>query len=46
MTKYNLSNLEYLEAESIHIIREMVAEFENPVHAIILNEARIWEIIE
>ncbi len=31
MTKYNLSNLEYLEAESIHIIREVVAEFENPV---------------
>ncbi len=31
MPKYNLSNLEYLEAESIHIIREVVAEFENPV---------------
>lgn len=31
MTKYNLSNIEYLEAESIHIMREVVAEFANPV---------------
>ncbi len=31
MTKYILSNLEQLEAESIHIMREVVAEFENPV---------------
>ncbi len=29
--KYNLSNLRELEAESIHIIREVAAEFENPV---------------
>ncbi len=29
--KYNLSNLKELEAESIHIIREVAAEFENPV---------------
>lgn len=29
--KYTISNLEYLESESIHIIREVVAEFENPV---------------
>ncbi len=28
---YNLSHLKQLEAESIHIIREVVAEFENPV---------------
>lgn len=28
---YNVSNLKQLEAESIHIIREAVAEFENPV---------------
>jgi sulfate adenylyltransferase subunit 2 len=28
---YNISNLKQLEAESIHIIREVVAEFENPV---------------
>ena len=27
----NLSHLEKLESESIHIIREVVAEFENPV---------------
>jgi len=31
MTKYILSNLDQLEAESIHIMREVVAEFENPV---------------
>jgi len=28
---YNLSHLKQLEAESIHIIREVTAEFENPV---------------
>ena len=28
---FNLSHLKQLEAESIHIIREVVAEFENPV---------------
>ena len=27
----NLTHLQQLEAESIHIIREVVAEFENPV---------------
>lgn len=31
MQKYNLNYLEELEAESIHIIREAVAEFKNPV---------------
>ena len=31
MTTYNLTHLRYLEAESIHIIREVVAEFKNPV---------------
>ena len=31
MTTYTLSHLEQLEAESIHIIREVAAEFENPV---------------
>jgi sulfate adenylyltransferase subunit 2 len=31
MTSYNLTHLKTLEAESIHIIREVVAEFENPV---------------
>ena len=28
---YRISNLKQLEAESLHIIREVVAEFENPV---------------
>src|ERR1044072_3294560 len=28
---YNLTHLKQLEAESIHIIREVAAEFENPV---------------
>lgn len=31
MTTYNLTHLKQLEAESIHIIREVAAEFENPV---------------
>jgi sulfate adenylyltransferase subunit 2 len=31
MQQYNLSHLKELEAESIHIIREVAAEFENPV---------------
>lgn len=31
MTRFNLSHLQELEAESIHIIREVAAEFENPV---------------
>ena len=31
MTNYNLSHLKALEAESIHIIREVAAEFDNPV---------------
>ena len=31
MTSYTLTHLKQLEAESIHIIREVVAEFENPV---------------
>ncbi len=30
-TNYSLNNLRELEAESIHIIREVAAEFENPV---------------
>ena len=29
--EYNLSHLKELEAESIHIIREVAASFENPV---------------
>ena len=31
MNHYHLSHLQELEAESIHIIREVAAEFENPV---------------
>lgn len=31
MTSYNLTHLKQLEAESIHILREVVAEFDNPV---------------
>lgn len=31
MTTYKLTHLRQLEAESMHIIREVVAEFENPV---------------
>ena len=31
MQDYTLTHLKQLEAESIHIIREVVAEFDNPV---------------
>jgi len=31
MSHFSLTNLQQLEAESIHIIREVAAEFENPV---------------
>ena len=31
MSKYHLSHLDELEAEAMHIMREVVAEFENPV---------------
>ena len=31
MTEYNPTHLKQLEAESIHIIREVAAEFDNPV---------------
>lgn len=31
MNNYSISNLKELEAEAIHIIREVAAEFENPV---------------
>ncbi len=31
MTQYNLTHLKQLEAESIHILREVAAEFHNPV---------------
>ena len=31
MSEYTLSQLKQLEAESIHIIRDAVSQFENPV---------------
>lgn len=31
MTSYNLTHLKQLEAEAIHVIREVAAEFDNPV---------------
>ena len=31
MPGYSLTHLKQLEAESIHILREVAAEFENPV---------------
>ncbi|MCP3676454.1 MAG: sulfate adenylyltransferase small subunit, partial [Deltaproteobacteria bacterium] len=31
MTSYNLTHLKQLEAESIYMIREVMAEFDNPV---------------
>ena len=31
MSKYNLTHLKQLEAESIHIMREVAAEFDKPV---------------
>src|ERR1700709_2790415 len=31
MSSYNLTHLKQLEAESIHILREVAAEFANPV---------------
>ena len=31
MSDYNLTHLKQLEAESIHIIREVVSEFQKPV---------------
>ena len=31
MSGYNLTHLKQLEAESIHVIREVAAEFDNPV---------------
>jgi len=39
MADYSLSHLQELEAESIHIIREVAAEFENPVMLTTTSEA-------
>ena len=42
---YKLSHLRELEAESIHIIREVAAEFENPVCFIVLVKIRLsWYV--
>ena len=38
---YKLSHLRELEAESIHIIREVAAEFENPVMQMCIRD-RLW----
>jgi sulfate adenylyltransferase subunit 2 len=34
MTEQHLTHLKQLEAESIHILREVAAEFSNPITAI------------
>ena len=40
---YKLSHLQELEAESIHIIREVAAEFENPVMLYSIGKIRpLW----
>ena len=40
MSSYQLTHLKQLEAESIHIIREVAAEFENPCD-VVFQSARI-----
>ena len=35
MSGFNLTHLKALEAESIHILREVAAEFDNPVLSLI-----------
>ena len=43
--EYKLSHLKELEAESIHIIREVAAEFENPVMLIVsVRIHRLWYV--
>ena len=42
---YKLSHLRELEAESIHIIREVAAEFENPVMLYSIGKDRLsWYV--
>ena len=42
---YKLSHLRELEAESIHIIREVAAEFENPFMLLVLVKIRLsWYV--
>jgi hypothetical protein len=50
--KYTLSHIRYLEVESIHVLREVAAEFERPVRPFVPEVARaleaargvLWEI--
>ena len=43
--EYKLSHLKELEAESIHIIREVAAEFENPVMLYSIGKIhRLWYV--
>ena len=42
---YKLSHLRELEAESIHIIREVAAEFENPVMLYSIGkDSSVWYV--
>ena len=41
MQDYTLTHLKQLEAESIHIIREVVAEFDNPVMLYSVTSTRL-----
>ena len=43
MSDYKLSHLQELEAESIHIIREVAAEFENPVMLYSIGKDSGWQ---
>ena len=40
MSSYHLDHLEYLEAEAIHVLREVAAEFERPAILAIILMAR------
>ena len=42
---YKLSHLRELEAESIHIIREVAAEFENPVRLYSIGKVYSYKIL-
>ncbi len=41
MTSYNLTHLKQLEAESIHVIREVAAEFKKPVMLYSVGKTRL-----
>ena len=42
MTSYRLTHLKQLESESIHIIREVAAEFSNPVMLYSVGKDSSW----